>query len=449
MFQNIVNDTMKIEPESVHDTITRHMLFSGLKIVIDIKRSGEGYIYDSLSNEKFLDMFSFFGSSPLRLNHPKMLDREFLEKIKHAAISKPSNSDFYSVEMAEFVDTFSRTAIPDFLPHLFLIEGGALAIENALKVSFDWKVRKNFLKGYKEEKGTQVIHFKEAFHGRTGYTMSLTNTDPNKINYFPKFKWPRITNPKLQFPITREVISKVEAEENRAIDEIHAALKENKDDIACLIIEPIQAEGGDNHFRKEFFQKLREICTENEILLIFDEIQTGIGLTGKMWAYEHFIKPDIIAFGKKMQVCGILVSSQIDDVEENCFKKPYRINSTWGGNLTDMVRAKRYLEIIVEDKLVENAKVVGDYLLNKLIETQADFPNVVSNARGIGLMCAFDLPSKEFRDELKKEIFKNRMIILQCGEKSLRFRPTLDVEKKNIDSAIDILTKSIKSTLSK
>lgn len=449
MFKNNVHDIKKIKSESVHDIITRHMLFSGFKIVIDIKRSGDGFIYDSLSNEKFLDMFSFFGSSPLRLNHPKMHDREFLEKINHVAISKPSNSDFYSVEMAEFVGTFSRTAIPDFLPHLFLIEGGALAIENALKVSFDWKVRKNFLKGYREEKGFQVIHFKEAFHGRTGYTMSLTNTDPNKINYFPKFKWPRITNPKLLFPITQDVITKVEAEENRAIDEIHSALKENKDDIACLIIEPIQAEGGDNHFRKEFFYKLREICNENELLLIFDEVQTGIGITGKMWAYEHFVKPDIIAFGKKMQVCGILVSSRIDDVEENCFKKPYRINSTWGGNLTDMVRAKRYLEIIAEDNLVENAKVVGDYLLNKLIELQGDFPDVVSNARGIGLMCAFDLPSKEFRDELKKESFKNKMIILQCGEKSLRFRPTLDVEKNNIDSAMDILIKSIKSTLNK
>jgi L-lysine 6-transaminase len=442
-------DSKKIKPESVHQTITKYMLFSGLKIVIDFKSSSEGYIYDSLSDQKFLDMFSFFGSAPLRLNHPKMLNREFLENLNHAALSKPSNSDFYSVEMAEFVDTFSRNAIPDFLPHLFLIEGGALAVENALKVSFDWKVKKNFLKGYKQEKGFQVIHFKEAFHGRTGYTMSLTNTDPNKINYFPKFKWPRITNPKLRFQVTQEVIDSVIVEESRAIDEIFFALKENKDDVACIIIEPIQAEGGDNHFRKEFFLKLRDICDENEILLIFDEVQTGIGITGKMWAYEHFIQPDIIAFGKKMQVCGIMVSSRIDDVEENCFREPYRINSTWGGNLTDMMRAKRYLEIIIEDNLIANAKNAGDYLLKRLIEVQSSFPNIVSNARGLGLMCAFDLPSKEFRDELKKEIFKNKMIILQCGERSLRFRPTLDVQKEHIDSAIDILFKSLRNSVNK
>jgi L-lysine 6-transaminase len=152
-----------------------------------------------------------------------------------------------------------------------------------------------------------VIHFRQAFHGRLGYTLSLTNTDPIKHKYFPKFKWPRIHNPAIKFPLNEENLKKVQEEEQLALNQIKDAIKEYGHNIAALIIEPIQAEGGDNHFRKEFLVALREICDENEIMYIMDEVQTGIGLTGKMWAHEHFVKPDIIAFGKKSQVCGILV----------------------------------------------------------------------------------------------------------------------------------------------
>ena len=193
-----------------------------------------------------------------------------------------SNSDFYTTEMAEFVETFSKYALPEHLPYMFMISGGALGVENALKAAFDWKIRKNFAKGIKEEKGTQVIHFKEAFHGRTGYTLSLTNTaDPKKTKFFPKFNWPRITNPKITFPLDEQNLEQVMALEQQALKEIKAAIYEHGDDVACIITEPIQAEGGDNHFRKEFFQKLRTVADEIDILLIFDEVQTGIGLTGK------------------------------------------------------------------------------------------------------------------------------------------------------------------------
>ena len=150
--------------------------------------------------------------------------------------------------------------------------------------------------------------------------MSLTNTDPVKVQYFPKFNWPRILNPKIKFPL-EENLEEVLQNEIEAINQIYAAIKDNPDDIALMIIEVIQAEGGDNFFRKEFLQKLREIADENEILLMFDEVQTGIGITGKMWAHQHYVKPDIISFGKKAQVCGILVTDRIDDVEHHCFRK--------------------------------------------------------------------------------------------------------------------------------
>ena len=334
--EEVMEDYSSVQPGQVHTILKKHMLADGFSIVLDLKKSHGSRIVDEISGDVYLDLFTFFASSALGMNHEKLNSEEVKKELTLAAINKPSNSDIYTTLMADFVDTFANIAKPDFMKYLFFVSGGALAVENALKVAFDWKVQKNFLKGYKEEKGHQVIHFKEAFHGRSGYTMSLTNTDPNKVKYFPKFNWPRITNPKITFPLDAN-LDKVMELEKTAIEEIHQAIKNNPDDIAAIIIEPIQGEGGDNFFRKEFFTQLREIADKNEILLIFDEVQTGFGLTGKFWASEYYVKPDIIAFGKKAQVCGIMVSDRIDDVQEHCFRKSSRINSTWGANLTDMV----------------------------------------------------------------------------------------------------------------
>jgi L-lysine 6-transaminase len=348
--------------------------------------------------------------------------------------------------MAEFVETFARIAKPDYMKYLFFIAGGALAVENGLKVAFDWKVRKNLLKGIKAEKGHQVIHFKEAFHGRSGYTMSLTNTDPTKVKYFPKFNWPRIINPKIIFPL-EEHLDDVIKLENQALEEINIALKSNPDDIAAIIIEPIQAEGGDNFFRREFFLKLREVADENEMLLIFDEVQTGFGLTGKFWASEYYVKPDIIVFGKKAQVCGIMVSDRIDDIDDHCFKTSSRINSTWGANLTDMVRSKFIMEVIENEKLVENSKSVGDYLKSQLMLMQEEFPVLLNNTRGLGLMCSFDFPSKELRDKFRSLAMKEKLVILGCGEKSIRFRPPLNITKEELNEGLIVIKKVLKLML--
>ncbi|MEK6572321.1 MAG: L-lysine 6-transaminase [Bacteroidota bacterium] len=434
----------RIAPTEVHSTLAKHMLVDGFDLVVDLERSQGSYMYDSRYNKRYLDFFTFFASGAVGINHPKMTTPEFLQKLARTAVNKVSNSDSYTVEMADFVDTFSRVAMPEYLPYAFFIEGGALGVENALKVAFDWKVRKNFIKGHKEERGRQVIHFRRAFHGRTGYTMSMTNTDPTKTNYYPKFKWPRITNPAIKFPLNEKNLAEVERLEAIAVQEIKQALKENPDDIAALIIEPIQGEGGDNHFRKEFFVELRTICDENDILLIFDEVQTGIGLTGKMWAHQHFVRPDLMAFGKKTHVCGMLSSTRIDDVRDNVFHKSSRLNSTFGGNLVDMVRFTKVLEIIEEENLVENARVVGDYLQKELRDIEHEFPQLVSNSRGRGLMCAIDLDTALNRDQLKQKCYGYGLVLIGCGDRSIRFRPALNIKKEEIDEGIGIIRRALK-----
>lgn len=433
-----------ITPSDVHQTLSRHMLADGFDMVIDLKKSQGCRIYDSRYGKRYLDFFSFFASSALGMNHPKLATPEFMEKLAYVALNKPSNSDVYSVEMAEFVETFYRIAQPEYLPYVFFIDGGALANENAMKTAFDWKVRKNFAKGYTNERGHQVIHFRHSFHGRSGYTMSLTNTDPTKTNYFPKFKWPRIHNPAIKFPLNEEHLKQVIDEENLALKQIKEAIINNPDDIAALIIEPIQAEGGDNHFRREFLQELRTICDESEILLIFDEVQSGVGLTGKMWAHEWFVKPDLMSFGKKTHICGFMASKRIDDILENVFKKPSRINSTFGGNLVDMVRSKRIFEIIHEDDLVENSRLQGEYLLNQLNSLAQEFPRLVSNPRGRGLMCAFDLDSAQDRNQLITKAYEEGLILIGCGDRSIRFRPPLTITQDELAEGLGIIKNALK-----
>ena len=432
-------DRTRINAATVHDTLSRAILADGYSLVWDHRNSTGSYLADSRTGRRYLDLFSFFASAPIGHNHPAMRDPEFRDKLADVAAINPANPEVYTEEYAEFVQTFAHHAAPDYLPHLFFVAGGAPAVENALKVAFDWKVRKNLAAG-KGEKGQQIIHFENAFHGRLGYTLSLTNTaDPRKYMYYPKFEWPRVSSPAIRFPLTDDTLAEVEEAEARSIAQIEAAFDQHPDDIAAIIIEPIQAEGGDRHFRPAFLQKLRDICDAREAMLIFDEVQTGLGLTGSMWLHQQLgVKPDIIAFGKKVQVCGIAVSRRVDEVERNVFVESSRINSTWGGNLVDMVRATRYIEIIRDENLVENAAQQGAYLLDQLQVLEADGAGI-SNVRGRGLMIAFDLPDHASRDTALNALYDAGVLMLPCGTHSIRVRPYLDVTRAVLDEGLSVL----------
>lgn len=441
----ITDRKVHVQPAEVHRVLSIHMLADGFDLVLDLEKSQGSWMFDAKSGRTLLDFFSSFASMPIGYNHPRLNNPEFRDRIATAALNKPANSDLYTTYMAEFVDTFSRVAIPEsHNKHLFFVEGGALAVENALKAAFDWKIRKNLKKGLSGERGSKVIHLREAFHGRSGYTLSLTNTDPKKTQYFPKFDWPRIDSPKLRFPVTPEVEEEVAAAEGRAIDQAKRAIQESPDDIAAFIMEPIQGEGGDNHFRPEFLRAVRQLCDENEILMIFDEIQTGMGLTGKMWTFQHYdVAPDMFCFGKKTQVCGFASNDRIFDIDDNVFKVSSRINSTWGGNLVDMVRSQRYCEVIEEEKLVGNAARVGDVIRNGLERLAEDHSALISNIRGRGLMIAFDLPSNEARDAAVNKLEENGMLALPSGNRSIRFRPHLNVSEDEAREGLSRLEKTL------
>jgi L-lysine 6-transaminase len=420
--------------ETLRGRLARHVLTDGFHITLDLGRSRGSWIVDAETGERYLDLYAFFASAPLGINPPDVTDDpDFVRLLAEAAANKPTNPDIYTPHYAEFVETFSRVLGDPALPNLFFIEGGALAVENALKCAFDWKSRHNQARGHSPQLGMKAIHLTRAFHGRSGYTLSLTNTDAVKTERFPLFDWPRIDVPAVTFPLS-EHLAEVAAAEQRALSQAEAAFRDHPGDIACFIAEPIQSEGGDNHMRAEFLQAMQRMCEDNDALFILDEVQTGVGTAGTAWAYQQLgLEPDIVAFGKKVQLGGIMAGRRVNEIPDNVFTVSGRINSTWGGGLVDMVRSRRLLEVIERDQLFDRSAATGAWFLTELDEIGARFPGLVSNVRGRGLMCAFDLPSSQERDSLLTILREEeRVLLLPSGTRSIRFRPALTITQAEL-----------------
>lgn len=437
-----------VTPQNTHEILSKWILADGFSVVFDPAKSRGHYLHDAKSGKDYLDFFGFFASRALAFNHPGMTEAPFVEQVQRMIPHKLSNCDVYTVDYASFVDSFARTALGGHFKHVFFIEGGSPANENALKTAFDWKVRKNLAAG-RGEKGQQILHFKQAFHGRTGYALSITDSyDPRKTMYFPKWPWPRVTNPKMRFPFDAAAKAEVEALEAQALREINEAFDKHPHDIAAIIIEPIQGEGGDNYFRSEFLRALRKLCDEREALLIFDEIQTGMGVTGAWWDWQnHDVKPDLMVFGKKSMVCGFAATERVDEVD-SVFKVASRISSTFEGNTLDMIRCHRVVEIMAQEQLVENARAMGRYMHKLLLELAATHAEM-SNVRGRGLWAAFDLVSTEERDRVLRGAFEEQLLVLPCGTRSIRMRPSLDVGADAIARAVAQLEAGLRRAFGK
>jgi len=394
---------------NVVNRLSQYIITDGFHVVVDPDKSQGSWIVDAETGRSYLDCYSQFASQPLGWNHERL--RQAKDHLGEAAIHKLANSDMYSLDYVEFVEKFAEIT-PDF-SHYFFIDGGALGVENALKASFDWKAQKCGIRNQGSVNKLDVVHFYKAFHGRSGYTLSLTNTELNKTKLFPQFNWTTIYD----------------------LDKLDTYMHP---EVAAIIVEPIQGEGGDKHFDPQIFHELRSLADMYDSMLIFDEVQTGLGTTGKMWAYEHFgVVPDMMCFGKKTQVCGFCATNRIDEVKENVFSTSGRINSTWGGNIVDMVRSMYIIEIIQEEGLVEKARHTGDLFISVLEGIKG-----LSNVRGKGLMIAFDLDTTPQRDEFKA-ILQNEMLVLTCGTKSIRLRPALNFDTEEVYVACQMIEDTV------
>jgi L-lysine 6-transaminase len=242
-----------VSPQEVIAELERHILVDGFKLVFDVEKSRGSRFVDAATGRELIDLYSFYASQPIGFNHPHFERPEAKAELLAAAGVKVANADVYTVQYATFVKTFARVVGMPPLERYFFIEGGSPAVENALKAAIDWKVRKNIAAG-KGERGGEILHFQRAFHGRTGYALSLTNTDPRKINYFPKFPWPRVAAPVLDFSLPpQERERATEEKEKTAEKEIREVIAQKGTDIAAIIIEPIQGEGGDQSFPWRIF----------------------------------------------------------------------------------------------------------------------------------------------------------------------------------------------------
>ena len=438
-------DQCHIAPDEVHGRLAEHMLVDGFPIVLDLAKSHGTRLVDARDSTEYLDFYTFFGSAPLGMNPPGLFDDPATrDELLEAASNKPANAEVPTVALAEFVATFERVLGDPALPHLFLIEGGALAVENALKCAFDWKSRRNEAAGRSPELGSKVLHLRHAFHGRSGYTLSLTNTDPVKTDRYPKFDWPRISSPAVCFPLESH-LAEIEAAEELALSEAKAACEAHPHDIACFIAEPIQCEGGDRHLRAEFLLAVQDLCLRYDALFVVDEVQTGAGATGTPWCYQQLgLSPDLVAFGKKVQLGGVMAGRRVDEVDQNVFRTPGRIDSTWGGNLTDMVRSRRLLQLVEETSAIANAANVGQHLLVRLVELEQAWPKAVSNARGRGLVAAIDLATRELRSSVITALWREEHVIaFGCGERTLRLRPALSMTVDEVDAGCDALNRVV------
>jgi L-lysine 6-transaminase len=433
-----------IVPARVHEVLKRHMLADGMPIVFDLEKSKGPWLRDAITGQDYLDFFTCFASWPVGYNHPALAEPEFLHRLRIASVNNPSNADLYTVLLADFVEAFATEVTPSGFPHHFWVSGGALAVENALKTAFDWKARKIGIDRLGDDGASlAVLHFKAAFHGRSGYTMSLTNTVPAKTALFPKFPWPRVHNPAIAFDVDGRIANDVAAEEDRSAREIEAAFAKHGDRIAAIIIEPMQGEGGDNHFRSEFLARLRRYADERAALLVFDEVQTGFFGSGKPWLWQHHgVAPDVVAFGKKTQVCGIYASPRVDEVPDNVFRQPSRINSTWGGNLADMVRCRKFIDIIRDEKLAENVALQGARFVAGL-RALARERGGIDNVRGIGSLVAFTLESPDARKRMLDSLRAKRLLALASGERAVRFRLPFVLSAADVDTALERVADSL------
>tara|TARA_Y100001934_G_C12281283_1_gene740050 strand:- start:108 stop:1346 length:1239 start_codon:yes stop_codon:yes gene_type:complete len=395
-----------------------------MEILCDLSKSKGSYIYDVRRETEFLDLGGSFGPRPLGINHPKMMDPEFLTSLGRIAMHK----DVFSIEASSFVDKFSTIPLGSHFEKVHFVDGESSALQAALNLALDWKSRRNLAASQGAQRA-QIIHFDDGSDGRE---RGASQRAQGQISRDFALKVP---SPLVRFPLREENVTDIEKREERSLQEIEALFVAHPNNIAGIILEPIQSEGGDNYFHTEFLKELRGLCDRHDSLLIFDEVHTGLTGTGQWWDWQyHGVKPDLMVFGARAQVCGIALAQRVHE-SKGPIVSPGASLARFEGRLVDMMWCQRMIEIIEEDDLLSSAATMGDYL-HKLVNDIPDIIPEISNIRGRGLWVTFDFPSAVERDKVVAACFEEMLIVRPCGDSSIRIRPTLDVKADAIGRGI-------------
>lgn len=422
-----------------------------IQLFVNYGKSVGNYMVDADDNV-FLDVYNQISSLPLGYNHPSLLE----------AVRDPSNIDCFVnrpalgiLPPADFVDKLQKSLMsiaPPGLKEIQTMACGSCSNENAFKaVCFWYKYRERAGRPPSEEElqscminqepgagKLSILSFMGGFHGRTFGALATTHSKPIHKLDVPSFDWPIAHFPRYKYPL-EEFKKENAAEDVRSLSHVEDLIEQYKKKgvpVAGLIVEPIQAEGGDNHASDDYFRKLRKLCLDKGVAFICDEVQTGGGPTGKFWAHEYWgleVPPDVVTFSKKLLTGGYFYR------EEFRPRESYRVFNTWLGDPSKMVLLQAVIKVIKEKNLLKNMESTGNHLVANLFALQKKYPDKIFNVRGRGTFAAVDFKTPEARDKAVKELHKRGIHCGGSGVKTLRVRTALIFESKHADIFLDRL----------
>jgi len=427
-----------------------------LNMICDYANSYGNYISD-MDGNVLLDVYAQIASIPVGYSNPALLLAATSPQMVSAIINRPAMGNFPQSDWAEILETGLLKAAPKGMNQVFTGTTGSDANELAYKAAFMWKRKQE--RGGADVEFTQeemdsamnnqqpgapqmsILSFTTGFHGRLFGSLSTTRSKPIHKLDIPAFDWPQAPFPMLKYPLDAHAKENAE-EEARCLAETEHIITTFPSPPAAIVVEPIQSEGGDNHATPNFFRGLREITRKHNILMIVDEVQTGVGATGKFWAHDHWNlsdPPDMVTFSKKAQAAGYYFGN--DELRPN---KPYRQFNTWMGDPARAILFRAIINEIERLGLVQNTAETGEYLYNGLEQLAQKYPNEIKNLRGKGqgTFIAWDSPR---RDEVLK---KAKSVGINCGGSgatAVRLRPMLIFQKKHADIFLEGMDKILQS----
>ena len=393
-------------------------------IKIDFEKSQGSYLYDKNAGKQILDFFGQYATLALGYNHPIFNTTEYQSEVLRVSHQKITNCEILADESGEFDETFRNYTSTGLFTHYHYSCTGALAIEAAIKTAMD----------HKGIQDPRVISFEGSFHGINSYGGIVTGRfEPvnQRLKGFLGPFWEPLENPVIDYENSTGAAN--EKKVSKVLQQIEDIILRDKN-VCCILVEPIQCTFGDRYFPESFFLGLRELADRHDIPLIFDEIQTGFGVTGRVWYFQHLpIVPDIVAFGKKTQLSGIMVKEKFAKIFENSI----RLEVTWDADLMDMVRCKYVIKAYQEYNVLENVRKMSKRLVSSLKEIGG-----LLNIRNAGLLVAFDFVEQTKRDEFMNSLVNNGMICNPSRDHTIRLRPNLCVTDAEVEHACKIMAEA-------